>query len=197
MGTPSTWLDSPLVLSGATRCYRLKRECRAPKSIRHRGRKKPTITKTARLEEKLDGLVSLIKAGTPASAIAESPRIPPSLDNPTRYGTVDHTSSSYEPSPIEAEECLTHFRTYKSRYFPFVHIPSTTSAKQLQQERPFLWLCIMTVSSKSASQQQVLDRKLRQTIAQEMIFLSTQNVDLLLGLLAFLGWYGESRSPSN
>lgn len=43
-----------------------------------------------------------------------------------------------EPSPIEAEEYLSIFHIHKSKYFPFVHIPSTTTAQQLRQERPVL-----------------------------------------------------------
>lgn len=94
-----------------------------------------------------------------------------------------------EPSPVEAEENLVNFKTCKSKYFPFVYIPSTTSAQHLRQEWPFLWLSIMTVGSKSTSQQQVLGSKIRQMIAQEMVVQSEKNLDLLLGLLTFIGWY--------
>jgi hypothetical protein len=95
-----------------------------------------------------------------------------------------------QPSPAEAEEYLINFQTNNSKYFPFVYIPSTTTAQQLRQERPFLWLCIMTVGSKSTSQQQVLGTKIRKTVAQEMIVQSEKSIDLLLGLLIFTGWYG-------
>lgn len=102
----------------------------------------------------------------------------------------DSTGASYEPSTTEAEEYLMNFQTYKSKYFPFVYIPSTTNAQLLRHERPFLWLSIMAVGSKSTSQQQALGRKIRQTAAQEMVVRSMRNIDLLLGLLAFIGWYG-------
>ena len=42
------------------RCYRLNKECQPSPSVRGSGIKKKTSTKTARLEEKLDGLVSLL-----------------------------------------------------------------------------------------------------------------------------------------
>ena len=99
------------------------------------------------------------------------------------------------PSPVVAEECLASFHAYKSKYFPFVYIPPTTTALQLRQERPFLWLCIMTIASRSTSQQQVLGNKIRDTLAQEMLLKSEQSIDLLLGLLAYIGWYGISTSP--
>ncbi len=197
------------------------------------------MSRSARLEEKLDGLVSLLKAGGQSSAVAAnihptaaiydsahlsnvrtndetSPRsqteggsvksvlndYPPNLPVLTP-GTTDSEGTScnspasvlhdaVEPSPVEAEEYLSTFRTHKSKYFPFVYIPSTTTAQQLRQERPFLWLCIMTIASRSTSQQQVLGSKVRNILAQEMLLKSGQNVDLLLGLLAYIGWYGVS-----
>ncbi|MCJ1399412.1 hypothetical protein MMC11_002614 [Xylographa trunciseda] len=103
---------------------------------------------------------------------------------PVSSGSID----TDEPSLVEAEEYLLNFQTYKSKYFPFIYIPASTSAQQLRQERPFLWLGIMTVGSKSTSQQQRLGSRIRQTIAQEMVVQSAKNVDLLLGLLAFIGW---------
>lgn len=100
---------------------------------------------------------------------------------------------SVEPSPAEAEQYLTIFHTYKAKYFPFIYIPSITTSQQLRQERPFLWLCIMTVASRSTSQQQILGSKVRHLLAQEMLLESGQKIDLLLGLLAYIGWYGVSK----
>lgn len=94
-----------------------------------------------------------------------------------------------DPSPAQRAEYLLNFRIYKSKYLPFVHIPSDTNVEQLQQGRPFLWLSIMAIGSKSISQQQKLSRKIRQTIAQEMVIQSERDIDLLLGLLIFIGWY--------
>ena len=101
-----------------------------------------------------------------------------------------------EPSPVVAEEYLAIFHAYKSKYFPFVYIPPTTTASQVRQDRPFLWLCIMTIASRSTSQQQVLGNKIRGTLAQKMLLKSEQSIDLLLGLLAYIGWYGIS-TPRN
>lgn len=194
------------------------------------------MSKTARLEEKIDGLVSLIKAGAQPGTVMTSTYATAATDEITPYGVVrinaptptenqyerrfnssssndnirnvpvltpatDECSGSsyslpsptfrdigYEPSPVKAEEYLDNFQTRKSKYFPFIYIPSATKAHHLQQERPFLSLCIMAVGSKSTSQQQVLGSKIRQTIAQELVFQSEKNIDLLLGLLTFIGW---------
>jgi hypothetical protein len=195
------------------RCRRLKKDCRPAETVRRRHQRKPAVSRTARLEEKLDGLVSLIKAGAQSNGVTTSPSATAAIDDFMSYSAThiipvltpasdDSTgSSSYllptnaydtrgEPSPVEAEEYLINFQTYKSKYFPFVYISSTTSAQQLRQERPFIWLFIIAVCSKSTSQQQVLGNKIRQTIAQEIVVQSEGNIDLLLGLLTFIGWYG-------
>lgn len=91
-------------------------------------------------------------------------------------------------SSHEVEECLNHFRTFKLQYFPFVHIPFEKSAGQLRKERPFLWLCVMAISTKSTARQHEIGLKIRQIVAQEMVVQSDKSIDLLLGLLAFIGW---------
>ncbi|KAK6956736.1 hypothetical protein Daesc_002016 [Daldinia eschscholtzii] len=203
-----------------------ERECRPGESVRRRNHKRPAVAKTKkteRLEEKLDGLISLIKTGTSDGSAIASPRpsasmviSPPNGDVQTElnghiYNQIDRGSlstasginthnisshitdsdhmTSYEPSLADAEEYLSNFKTYKLKYFPFVNITSNMTANQLRQERPFLWLCIMAIGSKSTLQQQILGRKIRETVAQEMVIKSTKNIDLLLGLLAFIGWY--------
>ncbi|KIM97022.1 hypothetical protein OIDMADRAFT_169794 [Oidiodendron maius Zn] len=197
------------------RCFRSNKHCRPAETVRRRNRRKATVSKTARLEEKLDDLVSLIRAGAQPGAVM-LPQVTAIEDDSTPYRTLHSNaymkslpllkpaisnstvSSDYlprsgfpdteEPSQAEAEECLLHFRKYMSKYVPFIYIPLTTNAQQLRQERPFLWLCIMTVASKSTSQQQILGSKIRSIIAQEMVVQSERNVDLLLGILTFASW---------
>jgi hypothetical protein len=212
----------------------LRKECRPSVTVRKRNAKKPAASKTAQLEEKLDGIVSLLKSATQSAPIAadlnatatwgfghgnniqansttpshsqiEGPANGASYDHlpdPTllTLATTDSRDTSYrsptstipcafEPSPHEAEEYLRIFRTQKSKYFPFTYIPSATSARQLLQERPFLWLCIMAISSKSTSQQLALGSKIRHILGRKMLLEHEKNIDLLLGLLAYIGWY--------
>ena len=95
----------------------------------------------------------------------------------------------FEPTPSEAEAYLTVFRTEKVKYFPFIHLTEKTNARQLCQERPFLYLCVMAVCSKTRVQQRALGLKIRERIAQHMLHEPADNhLDLLLGLLAYLGW---------
>jgi hypothetical protein len=186
-------------------------------TVRKRHAKRPGASKTAQLEQKLDGLVSLLKSATQSIPLAADPNITAMWafghDNniqtnsttssnstlPT-LAAADSESTSYhspkspvpytsEPSPHEAEEYLRIFRTQRSKYFPFIYIPPTTSAQHLLQERPFLSLCIMVMPPKSTSQQLALGKKIRHVLARKMLFEHEKNLDLLLGLLAYIGWY--------
>ncbi|RDW65074.1 hypothetical protein BP6252_10725 [Coleophoma cylindrospora] len=192
---------------GCERCRRLKKECRPSEATRRRRVRKPAAPKTTRLEEKLDSLVSLIKAGGMPNAptngqsdggpssrngdLYRSPMLTPT-DSPMasqqRSPSSGIDDAAVEISPVDAEEYLANFRTLNLKYFPFCYISPAAGAQQLRQERPFLWLCIMAVSSKSKPQQQLLTSKIRQTVAQEIVVNSEKNIDLLLGLLVFIGW---------
>jgi hypothetical protein len=99
-----------------------------------------------------------------------------------------------EPSLGDAEDNLTHFKTYKAKYLPFIHIPPTTTARQLHQERPFLLLSIMTISAKSSAQYYDLEVRVRRFLAEEMTVQSKKSIDLLLGLLVFIAWYARAKN---
>lgn len=183
----------------------MNRKCEPSETVRRRSSRKPAVSKTVLLERKIDGLVSLIRAGVQPNLVTPSSDITAMVGDMTSVDTsmtpvADRASSltavpSTGPhnvgsmiSPGEAEEYLINFQTYRSKYLPLVSIPSTTTAKHLQQERPFLWLCIMAAGSKSTSQKQLLGREIRQTVAQEVVVQSERNIDLLMGLLTFISW---------
>ena len=109
----------------------------------------------------------------------------------TRSSTYHSSDASvalkFEPSVEEAEAYLQAYRETKSPYFPLVLLPAL-NAQQFRQERPFLWLCIMAVSSNNSEQQQALGKEIRLTIGREMLLEGKNNVDLLLGLLIYTAW---------
>ncbi len=118
------------------RCHRLQKQCTPSISMRKRGIRRPTGSRTARLEEKLNDLVLLLKTqqeagddlGREISDESEQVGIqanayPSTLATPgltNDKGNTDFsaraTSPSVlfplteEPSPLEAEECLKRFR---------------------------------------------------------------------------------------
>ncbi|KAK7755170.1 hypothetical protein SLS62_002985 [Diatrype stigma] len=93
-----------------------------------------------------------------------------------------------ELEPAKAEECLQFFRDNHLRFFPFVYISPETTAEELQKKRPFLWLNIRTLTCKSSVQQAALGHRIREIIGQQVLGQSDRTMDLLLGLLGFLGW---------
>ncbi|KAJ9133831.1 Transcriptional regulator WAR1 [Pleurostoma richardsiae] len=94
-----------------------------------------------------------------------------------------------------AEQNLTVFRTYMLRYFPFVYIPTNTTASELRQARPFLWFCIMAITTRSLPQQISLGERIRRIVAQKVVVESERSIDILLGLLCYLGWSHYHKIP--
>ena len=107
----------------------------------------------------------------------------------TIYQCSDYSPiSALEPSPDEAEEFLASFRPHMATYFPFIIIPESTTAQELRRHRPFLWLCIMSVASKSTAQQKALAKEVKITIGREVFVEGKNNIDLLLGMMVFVAW---------
>ncbi|KAK9235751.1 Zn(II)2Cys6 transcription factor [Lipomyces kononenkoae] len=196
------------------RCLRLNKECHPSATIRQRRPRKKLVSKTARVEEKLDNILGLLQTGAilpdinhhPATVVPESTnpissdlnsymptatQLTPetnSLDSPS-----DHSSASsvreFALTLAQAEEYLTAFKNQKSKYFPFIYIPATTTAEQLRLQRPFLYTCIMAISSQITVQQQALNLKVKELIALHMLHEPMQSgLDMLLGILAYIGW---------
>ena len=97
-------------------------------------------------------------------------------------------TNSFEPTPDEAEDYLKRFRPNITTYFPFILVPKSTTAQELRRDRPFLWLCIMSVASKSTVQQKALGREIKITMGREILVEGKNNIDLLLGILVFVAW---------
>ncbi|KAF9880075.1 hypothetical protein CkaCkLH20_02029 [Colletotrichum karsti] len=229
------------------RCHRLNKICQ-PSNPQRKRSKKPPSSRTAQLEEKLDGLVTLLKQSgrpdlpaslgvdisgipgvvpPPAAAAAasaasssggvagreESSEQPDicsngygasrgreggagargtSLPTPTQTASPEGTGygdgDDFLPSPDEAEALFEAFRGQNLRYFPFLHFRSTMTARELRAEKPFLWICIMTVASRVASQQLALGQRVRHIVGQKLLVENERSIDYLLGLLCVLGW---------
>jgi hypothetical protein len=97
----------------------------------------------------------------------------------------------------EAEEGLATFAAHMLKFFPFVYIPPNTTASELRVLRPFLVLCMAAISNKQAERQRELFSMMRATIAQKLVITVEPSIDLLLGLLTFLGWYDQSPTLSS
>lgn len=211
-------------------CHRLGKDCQPSVSVRKRNIEKGPGSRSSRLEEKVDDLVSLLRpqavekqsqstgSGTvsqfaspdldhllsPASSSA-----PPAdvvIDTTTgfaRFATPTPTSSStnevtvsplasyvslYDIPDATAEEQLETFRQVFLPLFAFVHIPSSTSASHLRQRKPFLWLVIMSLTTKSAGQQIIMGDTIRRIVSQQALAEHEKSIDLLLGILCYIAW---------
>ncbi len=218
----------------------MNKNCQPILRVRKPNAKRSAASKTARLEEKLDGIALLLKSATQASQVASiilngepqenadgvqtssaSPQrcqmtylpeqnqtgetvaqvVREMIDSQTAANNAsDSSSSSYystpstthsipELSPSIAEEYFNNFCTYKLRHFPFVHIPPNTTAQQFSQERPFLYLCIMSTFLKSPVQQLAITDKIKAELSQKMLFNGEKSIDLLFGILVYPFWY--------
>ncbi|KAI1499760.1 hypothetical protein F5X99DRAFT_430360 [Biscogniauxia marginata] len=97
-------------------------------------------------------------------------------------GSTPVASSSSPETPLstaQAEETLQLFREHHLKTFP---------AAQLASERPYLWLNIRAICSKSPSQRSALGLRCREITAKKVLVDMERNIDLLIGVLAYLGW---------
>ncbi len=74
------------------------------------------------------------------------------------------------------------------KFLPYIYIPSNTTTAQLLAQRPFLMLCMCAISTRHVARQLQLFEIMRETLAQKLIVKPEPSIDLLLGLLTFLGW---------
>ncbi|KAM5372836.1 hypothetical protein ACJZ2D_007293 [Fusarium nematophilum] len=218
--------------SDCERCFRLGKQCQPMTTSRRRIAKKTTSSRTAQLEEKLDDLVSILRATqsgnahsqpssstsqtTPSYSASTAGHITSRLDSLATAATstsenhcamphafcasssadtpMDSSTSNgndtlllAEPTPAEAEEYLNKFRDWL-RNFPFMILPYDVTAEALRKERPFLWLCIMNITSMSVPQQLKLKDRIREEVATRVVVNHERSMDVLLGLITYLAW---------
>jgi hypothetical protein len=120
---------------------------------------------------------------TNASVVHLFPRSPGSTLSP-----VFNDISIHHISNAAAEEQLETFRRAFIPIFPFVYIPTTISASELRQLKPFLWLVIMSLTTKSVAQQFELEETIWQIISRRIVIQHLADLDLLLGIICFASW---------
>lgn len=94
-----------------------------------------------------------------------------------------------------AEENLQTFQQSFISMFPFVHIK--VGAAELRERKPFLWLVIMSLSTKLVSQQFVIEEIIWHVISKRIVVQHLANLDLLLGVICFASWshYFKKEKP--
>ncbi|KAI1386649.1 uncharacterized protein F4822DRAFT_410810 [Hypoxylon trugodes] len=199
------------------RCHRLKKECAPSISLGRRGGKQRVVSRTARLEEKLDELVTRLKTqqGAPKKNTEDEPEgakepaeiesdaenasaaaVTPATATNSLGGTTlpnaatPDSSISHPDEPLlpEAEELLKRFREETIGFFPFVYIPPHVTSQQLRELYPFLWLNIMCITMAPPKRRVALGDQARSIAIQKVAVEREKSLDLLLGLLTLVGW---------
>ncbi len=81
------------------------------------------------------------------------------------------------------------YKSTLTTHFPFVVVPPQTTADTLRQEKPFLFLAILTSASfHDMPLQRILGNVVKQTINDRTMQGDTASFELLQGLLVFLAW---------
>lgn len=108
--------------------------------------------------------------------------------------------SQESPSPIlmdvsvfklperRALEQLDIFQRVFLPTFPLLQIPHGTRPTDLQRMKPFLWLVIMALTTKSVREQLAMLETIWRIISQRIIIQQYADMDLLLGIVAFGAW---------
>ncbi|KAI1620278.1 hypothetical protein EDD37DRAFT_697816 [Exophiala viscosa] len=166
------------------RCRRLRKNCaeQAPGAHRHKSLGK---AKVARLEERLNGVTSILAA----SQIATS-----GLSPLPAAGTPDCAPSAwidiFVKNDIEANTMLQTYRSEMQPLFPFVVTYPGTTFAELRQQKPLLVLARLMVSCRhDQSRQLAIARKLRELISYMMLIKGERSLDILQCLLVYLSWY--------
>lgn len=97
-------------------------------------------------------------------------------------------SNDDELCQSHADELLDTFRTHYLRHFPFTYLAPEVSAQNLQLHRPFLWMNIQAICTRSSSQREILGQQVREYFARKFIIDLEKDIDILQGILTYLGW---------
>jgi hypothetical protein len=93
-----------------------------------------------------------------------------------------------ELDAYEADACLELFRNVYLPFLPFMTLPISIGWKELKDNRPLLWLCIVTVTSKVNAQAQRLGRRAKEIISERAFVDGEGDFETLIGILVMVTW---------
>ncbi|CAM1502540.1 Fc.00g045240.m01.CDS01 [Cosmosporella sp. VM-42] len=111
-----------------------------------------------------------------------------------------HRSHDLRPSSISTPSADDHIRAFQNNmtsHFPFIVIPTGTTAEELRITKPFLYHNIMMVTSYPNVSRQAQSRSEVVKSFTEQIFLQgKKSLDLVQGIIVFVAWYHHHLSDS-
>ncbi|KAJ6140345.1 hypothetical protein N7471_006831 [Penicillium samsonianum] len=200
-------------------CLRLKKRCQPSESVRRRNAQiaEESDTRIARLEDKMEILLSTMQSFIPQGALGNSVNVLQplqpvhsldgnSISSSTSYsnGTLVNTGTGLgisdgppfatdsiaiaSPNSYQSEERLEFFRSRMLPYFPFIDLTPDMTSTYLRQNRPFLFQAIHTVTIFSTQERLTQVEELKRVLFTSALLEVQSNIDLLLGLLTYLAW---------
>ncbi|CAF9905139.1 MAG: hypothetical protein GOMPHAMPRED_003053 [Gomphillus americanus] len=128
---------------------------------------------------------------TPSAAATSIPTV--STPGTSPYSQHDSTlTTSYG----EAQQILDRLRNEGLRFFPFMYFPPHLTVMQLQHDFPTLWLSISALSAKTLTQLSSVSETLQKTIIDKIYVQGERDIDLLLAILFFVGWFRHQRKQA-
>lgn len=127
------------------------------------------------------GLQSLMLTPTPPASRSQS--------NASPISTAAITSATISRLLTkDADHILQIFRTHYLRYFPLIYLPSIVTSEEIQQNRPYLWLNILSICTQSLRGIGELGIQIRETLAKRAIVEGERSIELLQGLITHVSW---------
>ena len=129
----------------------------------------------------------------------ETPSVPTtSIPTVSTPGTSPHSQhdSTLTTSYGEAQQILDRLRNDGLRFFPFMYFPPHLTVMQLQHDFPTLWLSISALSAKTLTQLCSVSETLQKTIIDKIYVQGERDIDLLLAILFFVGWFRHQRKQA-
>ncbi|KFA72947.1 hypothetical protein S40288_05080 [Stachybotrys chartarum IBT 40288] len=133
--------------------------------------------------------------GSPSSTYSgSSPNpwaIPETYNSCAPASCICRPESGDAPPPPDSDETLLGvYRNELQRIHPFVVVPPSVTAAELNATRPFLMASIRMVASfRSLRSMRAQMYYLMKHISDHMLIRSDRSLDLLLGILVIVGWY--------
>ncbi|KAH6850201.1 hypothetical protein B0I37DRAFT_352715 [Chaetomium sp. MPI-CAGE-AT-0009] len=125
---------------------------------------------------------------TTSGSICSSPHQQPCPQPPHQQGR-----GGLWPQGEEAEAFLELYRERMNHLFPFAIVPPHLDSAQMREQRPFFWKAVMLEASLFDGRRQVaMGDELLREISEAAFIRPQSNLDLLQGLLVFIGWYHNS-----
>ncbi|KAF2117442.1 hypothetical protein BDV96DRAFT_26138 [Lophiotrema nucula] len=127
--------------------------------------------------------------GSPMTPISYSQDLPTAPAASYTSPTIASDVSEHHIPDAVADEQLNMFRQYFLSALPFMHIPTDVRAADLRMRTPFVWLVIMSLTTRSSAQQIRMGEASRAIVAKRVMAGCEKTLDAILAIVCYIGWF--------